>query len=167
MVALAHAAFEEVKAAFRARGAAHVVTVSEFSRAEIVELLGVPAGRVSVIGGGVDKRFRPSAAGASGAPYVLSVASSTARKNLRALGPASIRLAALGLHLTGERLLKLMAGLDVTHIPYSSAAPAIPVSRAPLELGLPSALTSSLSAACVRGTASVAAPSRAASCWIR
>ncbi len=28
-------------------------------------------------------------------------------------------------HLTGERLLKLMARLDVTHIPYSSAAPAI------------------------------------------
>ncbi len=28
-------------------------------------------------------------------------------------------------HLTGERLLKLMAGLDITHIPYSSAAPAM------------------------------------------
>ena len=28
-------------------------------------------------------------------------------------------------HLTGERLLKLMAGLEVTHIPYSSAAPAM------------------------------------------
>ncbi len=28
-------------------------------------------------------------------------------------------------HLTGERLLKLMAGLDVTHVPYSSAAPAV------------------------------------------
>jgi tripartite-type tricarboxylate transporter receptor subunit TctC len=28
-------------------------------------------------------------------------------------------------HLTGERLLKLMAQLPVTHIPYSSAAPAI------------------------------------------
>jgi tripartite-type tricarboxylate transporter receptor subunit TctC len=28
-------------------------------------------------------------------------------------------------HLTGERLLKLMAHLDVTHIPYSSAAPAM------------------------------------------
>jgi tripartite-type tricarboxylate transporter receptor subunit TctC len=28
-------------------------------------------------------------------------------------------------HLTGERLLKLLAKLDVTHIPYSSAAPAI------------------------------------------
>jgi len=28
-------------------------------------------------------------------------------------------------HLTGERLLKILAGLDITHIPYSSAAPAI------------------------------------------
>jgi tripartite-type tricarboxylate transporter receptor subunit TctC len=28
-------------------------------------------------------------------------------------------------HLTGERLLKSMAGLDITHIPYSSAAPAV------------------------------------------
>jgi tripartite-type tricarboxylate transporter receptor subunit TctC len=28
-------------------------------------------------------------------------------------------------HLTGERLLKVLAGLDVTHIPYSSAAPAM------------------------------------------
>jgi tripartite-type tricarboxylate transporter receptor subunit TctC len=28
-------------------------------------------------------------------------------------------------HLTGERLLKLMARLEVTHIPYSSAAPAV------------------------------------------
>ena len=28
-------------------------------------------------------------------------------------------------HLTGERLLKLMAKLDITHIPYSSAAPAM------------------------------------------
>ncbi|MGE5524777.1 MAG: Bug family tripartite tricarboxylate transporter substrate binding protein [Rhodospirillaceae bacterium] len=28
-------------------------------------------------------------------------------------------------HLTGERVLKLMAGLDVTHVPYSSAAPAM------------------------------------------
>lgn len=28
-------------------------------------------------------------------------------------------------HLTGERLLKTMAGLDISHVPYSSAAPAI------------------------------------------
>ena len=28
-------------------------------------------------------------------------------------------------HLTGERLLKLLAGLDIQHVPYSSAMPAI------------------------------------------
>jgi tripartite-type tricarboxylate transporter receptor subunit TctC len=28
-------------------------------------------------------------------------------------------------HLTGERLLKILAGLEITHIPYSSAAPAM------------------------------------------
>src|SRR3954471_14405478 len=40
-------------------------------------------------------------------------------------------------HLTGERLLKLMAGLDVTHIPYSSAAPAmLAVAAAQVPVGL-------------------------------
>ena len=40
-------------------------------------------------------------------------------------------------HLTGERLLKLMAGLDITHIPYSSAAPAmLAVAAGQISLGL-------------------------------
>ena len=40
-------------------------------------------------------------------------------------------------HLTGERLLKLMAKLDVTHIPYSSAAPAmLAVASAQIPVGL-------------------------------
>ena len=40
-------------------------------------------------------------------------------------------------HLTGERLLKLMAGLDVTHIPYSSAAPAmLAVAAGQIPIGL-------------------------------
>ena len=40
-------------------------------------------------------------------------------------------------HLTGERLLKLMAKLDVTHIPYSSAAPAmLAVAAAQIPVGL-------------------------------
>ncbi|MGI8557182.1 MAG: glycosyltransferase family 4 protein [Solirubrobacteraceae bacterium] len=84
-----------------ARRAAHVVTVSEFSRQEIVELLGVPAERVAVIGGGVSSAFRPrqEAGAVSRPPYVLCVASATARKNLRALEAAAERLSARGIEL--------------------------------------------------------------------
>jgi glycosyltransferase involved in cell wall biosynthesis len=77
-----------------ARRALHVVTVSEFSRRELIELLGLPDDHITVIAGGVDERFTPHA-DATGArdhfgldtPYVLCVASHTARKNLKALVP--------------------------------------------------------------------------------
>jgi glycosyltransferase involved in cell wall biosynthesis len=83
-----------------ARRALHVVTVSEFSRDEIVDLLTVPADKVSVIPGGVDGRFRPDAtAPPRGRPYVLCVASATARKNLAALRPAAEALARDGVEL--------------------------------------------------------------------
>jgi glycosyltransferase involved in cell wall biosynthesis len=89
-----------------ARRARRIVTVSEFSRAELVELLGVDPGRVTVVTGGVDERFTPGAdpAPARAAlgltrPYVLCVASHTARKNLSALAPAARALAAGGLDL--------------------------------------------------------------------
>jgi glycosyltransferase involved in cell wall biosynthesis len=75
-----------------ARRALHVVTVSEFSRRELAELLGLRD--VSVIPGGVDPRYTPDADAETARrelglarPYVLCVASQTARKNLRALVP--------------------------------------------------------------------------------
>jgi glycosyltransferase involved in cell wall biosynthesis len=86
-----------------ARRALHVITVSEFSRRELGELLDLGPERVSVVPGGVDAAFSPSAdvARARAAlglarPYVLSVASHTARKNLGALVPAARALAAEG-----------------------------------------------------------------------
>ena len=40
-------------------------------------------------------------------------------------------------HLTGERLLKIMAGLEITHVPYSSAAPAmLAVAAGQIPIGL-------------------------------
>jgi tripartite-type tricarboxylate transporter receptor subunit TctC len=40
-------------------------------------------------------------------------------------------------HLTGERLLRAMAGLDITHVPYSGAAPAInAVAAGQVQLGV-------------------------------
>jgi glycosyltransferase involved in cell wall biosynthesis len=75
-----------------ARRALHVVTVSEFSRRELTELLGLQD--VSVIPGGVDPRYTPEADATAARrelgltkPYVLCVASQTARKNLKALTP--------------------------------------------------------------------------------
>lgn len=81
-----------------ARRAELVITPSQFARDEIAELLGVAAERIVVVPGGVDPAFSPRAdAGAARAalglgerPYVLTVASRTARKNLAVLaGPAA------------------------------------------------------------------------------
>lgn len=83
-----------------------VVTPSAFSRAEVVELLGADPERVRVVHGGVDARFGPHADAAAARaalglerPYVLTVASRTARKNLAALDLAARRLAARGVEL--------------------------------------------------------------------
>jgi glycosyltransferase involved in cell wall biosynthesis len=86
--------------------ARRLVTVSEFSRREIADLLGADPGRIAVVPGGVDPRFRPDAdpeparrAHGLERPYVLCVASHTARKNLAALIPAARVLAAEGVDL--------------------------------------------------------------------
>src|SRR5215218_4275696 len=80
-----------------ARRARTVITVSPFSRNELKELLNVQA---EVVYGGVDPRFSPAVAPATRErPYVLCVASHTARKNLRALAPAATALAREGIDL--------------------------------------------------------------------
>ena len=96
-----YVAWQRVLLPALARRALHLVTVSEFSRGELVELLGADPDRITVIPGGVDERFTPHAdpAAARAAlglqrPYVLTVASLTARKNLAALGVTAQRLAA-------------------------------------------------------------------------
>jgi glycosyltransferase involved in cell wall biosynthesis len=106
----AYAAWQRIVLPRVARRAAAVITPSAFSRDEIVALLGADPARVHVVPGGVDGRFSPraDAAGARAAlgldgPYVLTVASRTARKNLAALEPVAARLA-------GEGIAVLAAG---------------------------------------------------------
>jgi glycosyltransferase involved in cell wall biosynthesis len=86
-----------------ARRARRVITVSEFARRELAELLGVEP---TVVAGGVDERFTPHAdpeparrALGLRRPYVLTVASQTARKNLAALVPAARALTAEGVEV--------------------------------------------------------------------
>lgn len=83
-----------------------IVTGSEFSKAELIELLGVSGSKIHVISGGVEERFSPLADSAVAqakldlkSPYVLCVASRTARKNLASLEPAARLLAAEGIEL--------------------------------------------------------------------
>jgi len=117
--------------------ARRIVTVSEFSRGELAELLGVDPARVSVVPGGVDGRFTPDAdaertrrALGLERPYVLCVASHTARKNLAALVPAAEALAAEGVELAvagghrpqfaaeqGLRALRLLGHVDDALLP--------------------------------------------------
>jgi glycosyltransferase involved in cell wall biosynthesis len=80
-----------------------VITVSEFSRRELRELLEVDA---QVVPGGVDPCFHPEADPAPARqalgltkPYVLTVASQTARKNLASLAPTASRLRTQGIEL--------------------------------------------------------------------
>jgi glycosyltransferase involved in cell wall biosynthesis len=134
-----------------ARRALHVVTVSEFSRREIVGLLDVDPARTSVIPGGVGERFVPDAdadaarrALGLARPYVLCVASATARKNLGALVPAARALAGDGVDVvvagggrpqfaaeTGLDALRLLGHVDDALLPglYAGAAAFVLPSR--------------------------------------
>ena len=89
------------------RRARHVVTVSEFSCSELVELAGADPARIAVVSGGVDhRRLRPNvdptpahvALGLT-RPYVLTVASRLARKNLAVLETAARALHERGIEL--------------------------------------------------------------------
>jgi glycosyltransferase involved in cell wall biosynthesis len=99
-----YAAYQRALIPRLARRAARVITVSEFSRRELAELVGLHPDRVAVVPGGVDPRFHPGADAATARatlgldrPYVLCVASHTARKNLTALEPAAHTLRSDGI----------------------------------------------------------------------
>src|SRR3954468_7238689 len=95
-----------------ARRARLVITVSEFSRREIQEVLGVDA---HVIPNGVDERFRPGPK----KDYALVVGTKIARKNLAALSETA---AALGMELvaagSGRKYMKGEANLDIRELGY-------------------------------------------------
>lgn len=84
-----------------ARAADRVLTVSEFTKREAIELLGVPAERVTVIGNAVDRVFAAEGPAAEG-DYVLAVGTLEPRKNLHRAAEAAAR-AGLELRVVGAR----------------------------------------------------------------
>jgi glycosyltransferase involved in cell wall biosynthesis len=95
-----------------ARRATAVITVSEFSRRELIDLAGLDPSRLHVIPGGVDGRFTPGADPGPAAarlglhrPYVLTIATDDRRKNVEKLAPVAAALAREGIELVwaGDR----------------------------------------------------------------
>jgi glycosyltransferase involved in cell wall biosynthesis len=107
----------------QARG---IITVSEFSRGELIDRLGADPNRVRVVPNGVSPHFRPAAAG-EGPPalaprYLLFVGSLEPRKNLRVLLRAIGLLSARG-RLYGHRLV--LVGCQGAHFQDDGLAAAI------------------------------------------
>ena len=84
-----------------ARAATHVVAVSEFTKEEAVELLGVPEAGVTVVGNAIEPVFSPDGP-AAGGDYLLAVGTLEPRKNLSRVAAAAARLGA-ELRVVGAR----------------------------------------------------------------
>jgi GT2 family glycosyltransferase/glycosyltransferase involved in cell wall biosynthesis len=102
----AYAAYQRQMLPVLARNARRVIAPSQFSRYEIAEGCGVDPDWIAVVPYGADERFSPSADARSvqrsyglDRPYVLTVGTRIARKNLAALTAAERRLRGLGVEL--------------------------------------------------------------------
>ncbi|HEX8976169.1 MAG TPA: glycosyltransferase family 1 protein [Solirubrobacteraceae bacterium] len=92
-----------------ARRALHVITVSEFSRRELIALAGLAPERLTVVPGGVSPAFAPQPEaeitrvrtrhGLNDRPYVLTLATEDRRKNLASLGQCALALRERGIEL--------------------------------------------------------------------
>jgi glycosyltransferase involved in cell wall biosynthesis len=102
-----YAAYQRRVVPTLARRARQVVTVSEFSRGELADVLDVDPTAVAVVANGVDASvFTPDAdpaparaAHALEGPYALAVGTRIARKNAAALRHTRLRLGELGIEL--------------------------------------------------------------------
>ena len=85
-------------------GADAVVAVSEFTKGEVVDLVGIPADRIRVVPNGVDPVFRPATPSdtVSQGEYVLAVSTLEPRKNL-ARAVEAAKLAGVELRVVGAR----------------------------------------------------------------
>ena len=124
-----YARYQQALLPVLARRARRVLTVSEFSKREIVERLDVPADAVGVVPNGVDERFHAgadagSARGALGLerPYVLAVGTRIARKNLSAVSGAARVLEEGGIELvtvgSGRGYMRAEQGIELRSLGY-------------------------------------------------
>ncbi len=116
----------------------HVVTISDFSRRDILDWCGIEASRVSVVYDGLSEKFKPvideshlaAASNRYQLPprYILSVGSTEPRKNLRTAIKAfnqihrvhgELQLVITGVDYCRIRPEKAFAGLDLTGVHFA------------------------------------------------
>lgn len=126
----AYVAYQQVLLPALARRARLIVTVSEFSRRELVEVLGAAPERTKVVPEGVDHhRFSPAVRSQDvadrwgmNARYVLALGTLSARKNLAVLAIAARALGERGIELVvaGSDRAYLRGGSDLAarHLGY-------------------------------------------------
>jgi glycosyltransferase involved in cell wall biosynthesis len=125
----AYARYQRLLLPLLARRARLVLTVSEFSRGEIVAELAVAPEKVAVVPNGVDERFSPGADPEPARrrlglerPYVLAVGTRIARKNLGAMSAAARAAASAGLELvsvgSGRGYMRPEAGVPLRALGY-------------------------------------------------
>jgi glycosyltransferase involved in cell wall biosynthesis len=119
----AYVAYQRLMLPLLARRARLVITVSEFSRRELVEVLGVAPEAIEVVPDGVDERFTdtadPSPARAAYGlqrPYALTLGTVSARKNLEVLEPVARALRERGIEL-------VLGGSDRGYLRSASVTP--------------------------------------------
>jgi glycosyltransferase involved in cell wall biosynthesis len=83
------------------RAASRVIAVSEFTKQELVELLGTPVEKITVVPNGIADAFSPDGPAAEG-DYVLAVGTLEPRKNLARVQEAA-RQAGVELRVVGAR----------------------------------------------------------------
>jgi glycosyltransferase involved in cell wall biosynthesis len=124
----AYVAWQRAALPMIARRARLVITVSEFSRGEIAERLGIDA---AVVPNGVADSFSPNADRAPAAralglerPYVLALSTRIARKNVGVLGAAAAALEERGIEL-------VTAGSGRSYMHAGPAPPGRPLGYVP------------------------------------
>jgi glycosyltransferase involved in cell wall biosynthesis len=104
-----------------AKRARLIITVSEFSKQELIDVLDADPNRIAVVPNGVDERFNPQAP-KRGGKYVLVVGTRIARKNTAVLDEAARRLTALGVELvhagSGRGYVRAEPGIATRELGY-------------------------------------------------
>lgn len=127
-----YVAYQRLMLPLVARRARLVITVSEFARTELVEVLGIAPDQVTVIPGGVDERFRPTVDPAPAKrayglerPYALALGTRSARKNISSLEMAARALRERGIEPVlagGERAYLRDSDTSLRTLGYVSEA---------------------------------------------